>query len=864
MDTFPTSPCETLAERYQALLEVAEAISAHRDLHVLFRDLAQRLPRVVHVNFVALSLHDPVRNTMRLHAIQANVPADLVGGHEGPVEESPAGSVWQTQEPVIVPNLAEERRWPKVTERMSEDGVNSFCVVPLTTAVRRLGAMGFLSLQKEAYGETDMEFLQQVGKQVAVAVDNVLHHQDLTHDHDRLRLLLEVSEAIVSHRDLSALFRDLAQRLPTVAPFDFIGLILHDPTKNVMKVHVLETAATHHLNTRLDGLELPIEESSSGWVWTHQQPLIVPSLAEEPRFTMGMAALKDIGVQSVCLFPLTTAMRRLGAIGFGSLEPHAFGGQNLGVLGQVAKQVAVAVDNVLNFAGVEAAQQSLARERDRLSLMLEVNNAVVSHLELRELLKAISACLRRVLPHDFASFCLYDPAMHQLRAHALDFPSHQDFVEAGDLIPLEGTPEGLAFTTQQTVHVRRLNLTEFPAEIMKRAKAEGLKSGCAVPLIMHGRALGTLSVVSMHEDAFTDDDAKLLSRIGAQIALAAANSMAFQEISSLRDKLAKEKLYLEEEIQTAYNFEEIVGDSRALKQVLKEVKTVAATDSTVLILGETGSGKELVARALHNGSTRRERTLVKLNCAAIPTGLLESELFGHERGAFTGAIATKVGRFELADRGTIFLDEVGEIPLELQVKLLRVLQEQEFERLGSTRTIRVNVRILAATNRDLAQMVEEQKFRSDLYYRLKVFPITVPPLRERPEDIPLLVRHFAQKFALRMKKRIETVPSEAMKALQAYHWPGNVRELENFIERAVILTQGPDLVVSLAELKPPPGHVTNSGTTTLEQAEREHILKALRESEWIIGGPVGAAAKLGMKRTTLQSKMQKLGISRPS
>jgi formate hydrogenlyase transcriptional activator len=407
---------------------------------------------------------------------------------------------------------------------------------------------------------------------------------------------------------------------------------------------------------------------------------------------MGMAALKDIGVQSVCLFPLTTAMRRLGAIGFGSLESHAFGDQNLGVLGHVAKQVAVAVDNVLNFAGTEAAQQSLAQERDRLSLMLEINNAVVSHLELRELLKAISACLRRVLPHDFAWFCLYDPATRQLRSHALDFPSHQDFVGAGDSIPLEGTPEGLAFTTQQTVLVRSLDLTEFPTEIMKRAEAEGLKSGCAVPLILHGRALGTLSVVSMHEGAFTDDDAKLLSRIGAQVALAAANSMAFQEISSLRDKLAKEKLYLEEEIQTAYNFEEIVGDSRALKLVLKEVKTVAATDSTVLILGETGSGKELVARALHNGSTRRERTLVKLNCAAIPTGLLESELFGHERGAFTGAIATKVGRFELADRGTLFLDEVGEIPLELQVKLLRVLQEQEFERLGSTRTIRVNVR----------------------------------------------------------------------------------------------------------------------------------------------------------------------------
>ena len=684
-----TSPCETLADRYQALLEVAQAISAHRDLHALFQDLAQRLPRVVHVNFVALTLHDPARNTMRLHAIQANVPADLVGGHEGPIEDSPAGLVWQTQQPILVPDLDKEHRWPAVIGHMKEDGTQSFCFVPLTTAVRRLGAMGFLSLQKEAYGEADLEFLRQV-----------------------------------------------------------------------------------------------------------------------------------------------------------------------------AAQVAVAVDNVLNFASTETAQRSLVRERDRLSLVLEINNAVVSHLELKALLTAISTCLGRVIPHDFAWLCLFDPTTRQLRAHAIDFPSNQDFVGTGEVIPLEGTPDGLAFSSQKTVHVRRLNLTEFPAEIMKRAEAEGLKSGCAVPLILHGRALGTLSVVSMQEDAFTDDDEKLLGRISAQIALAVANSTAYQEISSLKDKLAKEKLYLEEEIQTAYNFEEIVGDSQALKLVLKHVQTVAATDSTVLILGETGSGKELVARALHNLSPRRERTFVKINCAAIPTGLLESELFGHERGAFTGAIATKIGRFELADRGTIFLDEVGEIPLELQVKLLRVLQEQEFERLGSTRTIRVDARVIAATNRDLARMVEEQRFRSDLYYRLKVFPMTVPPLRDRPEDIPLLVRHFAQKFSRRMKKRIETIPSEAMKALQAYQWPGNVRELENFIERAVILTQGSDLFVSRAELKGTPAHTANAKTATLEQAEREHILKALRESGWVIGGLAGAAAKLGMKRTTLQSKMHKLGISR--
>ena len=683
MEAHPASPCETLAERYQALLEVTEAISAHHNLDELFRDLARRLPRVVHVNFVALSLHNPALNTMRLHTIQANVPADLVGGHEGPVEESPAGLVWHTQQPILITDIAKESRWPKVSQHMKEDGANSFCFVPLTTAVRRLGAMGFLSLQKEAYGETDVEFLQQVAKQVAVAVDNVLHHQDLTHDRDRLRLLLEVSESIASHRDLAELFHDLAGRLPRVFKFSYILVILHDPERNVMRLHILEAPRPGRI---APGVELPIEDSAGGWVWQHQQPVVCTNVDHETRFPKVIKMMREEGVRSFCLVPLTTARRRLGALAVGSFEEHHYGGAVLEFLQQVAKQVAVAVENAL----------------------------------------------------------------------------------------------------------------------------------------------------------------------------------AFQQIAELKDKLAKEKLYLEEEIQTAYNFEEIVGDSRALKLVLKEVQTVAATDSTVLILGETGSGKELVARALHNHSNRRERTFVKINCAAIPTGLLESELFGHERGAFTGAIATKVGRFELADRGTIFLDEVGEIPLELQVKLLRVLQEQEFERLGSTRTMHVNVRIIAATNRDLGRMVEEQAFRSDLYYRLKVFPITVPPLRDRTEDIPLLVRHFAQKFALRMKKRIETIPSEAMKALQAYHWPGNVRELENFIERAVILTQGPDLFVSLAELKRPPGHLTNSGTTTLEQAEREHILKALRESEWVIGGAVGAAARLGMKRTTLQSKMQKLNISRPN
>ncbi len=861
MEPSPLSLCETMEERYRTLLEVAEAISAHRDLHELFRDLARMLPRVVHVNFVGLSLHDPVRNTMRLHTIQANVPADLVGGHEGPVEESPAGLVWLTQQPILVPDLAEERRWPAVTKYMKEDGTNSFCFVPLTTAVRRLGAMGFSSLQKSAYSETDLDFLQRVSQLVAVAVDNVLHHRDLTLDRERLRLLLEVSEAIASHRDLDELFKDLARRLPPIVPFDYINVTLHQPGREVMRLKFL---ATSEPSTISPGLEIPVDQSPGGLVWKTQQPLTVDDISQEHRFPTLMPMLRENGVNSFCVVPLTTAHRRLGALGFGSMQRHAYQAGEIDFMQQVAKQVAIAVENTLNYEQAKSSQTQLAHERDRQQLLLEINNAVVAHLDLDALFAAVSACLRKVIQHDGSSLLLCNEETGEWRIHVLDFATNESFVERGRNESVVWSPCCAAIETGQAAVFRERDLLEKSAisEVTRRLLASGVKSFCSAPLMSQNRALGALNVGRRQDTGFTAEEVELLSQVARQITLAVENAMAYKQIAQLKDKLTEEKLYLEEEIQTEYNFEEIVGESRSLKQVLSQVQTVAPTDSTTLILGETGSGKELIARALHNLSDRKERTFVKLNCAAIPTGLLESELFGHEKGAFTGAIATKVGRFELADRGTIFLDEVGEIPLELQVKLLRVLQEQEFERLGSTKTIRVNVRVIAATNRDLDQMVAEQAFRSDLYYRLKVFPITVPPLRERSEDIPLLVRHFAQKFAARMKKRIETIPTAAMKALQTYSWPGNVRELENFIERAVILTHGQDLFVPLAELKQAQNHATHSATT-LEQAERDHILKVLRESNWTIGGPSGAAARLGMKRTTLQSKMQKLNISRP-
>jgi formate hydrogenlyase transcriptional activator len=402
-----------------------------------------------------------------------------------------------------------------------------------------------------------------------------------------------------------------------------------------------------------------------------------------------------------------------------------------------------------------------------------------------------------------------------------------------------------------------LGLGQFKSELAQRLVGAGLQSFCCVPLITRNRVLGTLNVGSRRENAFSTSDVDFLTQVAAQAAIAIENATAFQEIAQLKDKLAEEKLYLEDEIRTEQNFGEIIGDDPAFRRVLDQVATVAPTDASVMILGETGTGKELIARAIHELSGRRERTFVKLNCAAIPTGLLESELFGHEKGAFTGAIAQKVGRFELANKGTLFLDEVGDIPLELQPKLLRALQEHEFERLGGVRTIKVDVRLVAATNRDLAQMIADREFRSDLYYRLSVFPLSLPPLRERPVDIPKLVRYFTQKYARRMNKRVESIPAETMEVLSGYGWPGNVRELENLIERAVILTRGTTLEIPLAELRAAPD--TNS-PVTLEAAERDHIRRMLEQANGVVGGPNGAAARLGMKRTTLQSKMKKLGI----
>jgi formate hydrogenlyase transcriptional activator len=659
--------------------------------------------------------------------------------------------------------------------------------------------------------------------------------------------LLELSKAIASHRDLSGLFHDLACRLQNLFNFRDLGVLLYDKSQNVMRLHVLETCEPTEWEPPT---EVPVEGSIAGWVWQNQEPIVIRDLELEDRFPIAKL-LRNYPVKSICSLPMTTAHQRLGVLTFWSDKIGAYDQRDLEFAKLVAAQTAVAVE-------AQYHQHKLARERDRSQLLLEINNTLVSNLNLRELLSAISNCLNTVMPHDAAALALYDESLKELRLTALDFPAYEEPCAAGKIIPLEGTPAGLALTTREPV------LSDYSKSEDARVVSSGLKSGCTAPLLFRDRVLGILSIKSLRENAFSQDNAELLGQVAKQVAIAVENALAYREIETLKNKLEEEKLYLEEEIRTEYNFEEIIGNSPALKRVLQDVETVAATDSTVLIYGETGTGKELIAHAIHNLSQRRERTLVKVNCAAIPTGLLESEFFGHERGAFTGAIDRRIGRFELANQGTIFLDEVEDIPLELQSKLLRVLQEQEFERLGSSRTLRVSVRVVAATNSDLAELVAEKKFRSDLYYRLNVFPINVPPLRERPEDIPMLVHFFAQKFAQQMKRRIESVPKDTMAALTSYHWPGNIRELQNLVERGVILSRGSSLEIPLAELKHS-NKVSNhsNGSATLEAVERDHSLRVLGELNWVIGGPNGAAARLGVNRTTLNHRLQKLGISRP-
>jgi formate hydrogenlyase transcriptional activator len=666
----------------------------------------------------------------------------------------------------------------------------------------------------------------------------------------RYEMLIRVAQAIKVHRGCNDLFQALAAELRKVVEFEVVYCIRHDEAANRI------TWLGSHSPSGVQRPDFPAEEMMTSWVFENQQPLVIPFLDRETRFPRVAEFLRNQGLQSICALPLTTVRRRLGSFGFGSKFPNAYSEEEVRFLSLVVDQIALAIDDALHA-------EELAGKNTRLTLLLELNNAVVSNLDLRDLLRAMSANVRRVMECDGVGVALPDLESDELRLYAFDFPGSENSVWAG--LPISGTlAPAKAFRTGHPEVVNRLDLREDNLDIPDSAIAAGVKSVCYLPLASRSRVRGVLILGRREEKVFTQDEVDFLMQMANQLALAVENALAYREIASLKDKLTQEKVYLEDEIRGEMNFEEIVGKSAALRVLLQQVEVVAPTGSTVLIYGETGTGKELIARAIHNLSPRRQSAFVKLNCAAIPAGLLESELFGHEKGAFTGAVAQRIGRFEVGSRGTVFLDEVGEIPLELQPKLLRVLQEREFERLGSSRTLETDARLIAATNQDLAAMVAEQKFRSDLFYRLNVFPVQVPPLRDRQEDIPLLVRHFVQQYARRMNRVIQTIPSETMTALVRYHWPGNIRELQNLMERAVILSPGPVLKVPLDGLQDGPPRAAATKIETLENAERRHITDALEAAKWVVGGPKGAATLLGMKRTTLQWRMDKLGIRSPA
>lgn len=618
--------------------------------------------------------------------------------------------------------------------------------------------------------------------------------------------------------------------------------------------------------TQVGSMMIGPKGGSCGTAVYRREPVYVTDILNDPVWDHYRHLLLPFGIRAVWSRPLFTSDGKvLGTFAIHYREVRSPSPIDLQLIENASQIAGIAIER-------HRSEERLRLERDRLRLLLEITNSITSKLDLRHLVETLSTDLLRVTRCDFCTLLLPDADSTQLRVTILHNPEGRGVIRDGALVPLKGSTCGRAFLTAKNQHIDRLeDLRDDPETFgssegrpfFEQVMAEGLKSACEVPLIGRKGVVGVLGAFSRSESAFSAEEFAFLDQVSREVAIAVENALDFERAMEERVHEKKQRLYLEEEIRA--EFGEIVGESPALETALHLVSVVAPTDSTVLILGETGTGKELIARAIHNLSSRRDRAFVKLNCAAIPLGLLESELFGHERGAFTGAVAQKTGRFELANEGTLFLDEVGDIPLELQAKLLRVLHEQEFERLGSNRTRKVDVRLIAATHRDLSAMVKQGAFRDDLYYRLKMFPINIPALRKRAEDIPKLVRHFTGLYAQRMNKKIDTIPSETMEALVGYRWPGNVRELRNFIERAVILSPDTSLQAPTAELEPfsAPGK-SNLPMTALDEVERDHIVRALELSNWVVGGRNGAAQRLGMKRTSLVYKMQKHGIVRPA
>jgi len=664
-------------------------------------------------------------------------------------------------------------------------------------------------------------------------------------EHDRYRLLLKVTDRVAQTQSLPEALRELAPPVLALTGGELLNLSLYDPRRDCMRTQYWKR------NRESGEFEaIPVDEAASGWAWKNQEPIAIPDIEREQRFPGFVPALRNHGVRSYTALPLSTPSNRFGALGLGKKVAEVPDNEDIEFLSRVALMGALALEREKAYRAFEE-QQSL----------VEISRELSSSLELEKLLPAILSSLRSIARYERTILCILDEDGKSVRLYG-DALEWEPFVNHGSVIPLEQSLSARAIETREVAFLAAGDLRGMDEPLARAMYEGGVRSVCSVPLVAGNRIWGALNPTSMTENAFGPSEVEYLQQVANQIAAALQNAHAYREIAELKERLAQEKRYLEYEIRSANRSDDIIGNSPALKRVLDYSAIVADTDSTVLITGETGTGKERIARMIHSMSRRKDRNFIKVNCAAIPTGLLESELFGHEKGAFTGAISQKVGRLELADKGTLLLDEVGEIPLELQPKLLRVLQDQEFERLGGTKTIHVDVRLIAATNRDLVRAVEDKEFRGDLFYRLHVFPLHLPALRDRREDIPMLIRHFVEKCAARLHKRIDVIPEEAVQAMMHWSWPGNIRELENFVERSVILSEGNRLDPPLGELREEISRPPSDSDGTLRDREREHIIEILRQTRGALSGPAGAAARLGLKRTTLQYKMQRLGISR--
>ena len=874
---------ERTAERYRTLLEINNAIITNLTQGSLLNAICEVLERVLPVYRAALNLYHPDSDTIRIHALSKHWNSDSFQvGMELHRKDSLSGRALDEKRPLICRDISADQKYA-VDQRLIDEGIQSYCVIPLMLAGKCIGTLNIGSDTKGRYSDADAEFLNEIGNQVALAVGNMKSYQEIAalkikveHTAERYLTLLEINNAIITNLSQEALLHSISEVLSRVIHFDRAAFTLYIPSSRKFRFLAIEgIAASSHFRA---GQEFEPEESVSAWVFENQRPAVRNDLPREQYYLNDRRLLQE-GLNSYCVAPLMIGGKSIGTLNLASQKTNQYSEADAEFLCELGSQVALAVSNMTAYEEIAELNIQVKHSAERYRTLLGINNAIVTHLTPEALLYSVSEILRGIVPYSGAAITIFYEGSRTFRYLAMEGSIPTDYFRAGLEFERSETISAWVFEHQRGVIRGDLEKEQkYPNDA--RLVAKGILSDCIVPLILGGKSIGTLNVGSTERNQYSQENLETLQEIANQIALAVANMKSYEEIIELKARLEKENIYLQDEIRTEHNFEEIVGNCPALLAVLRKVEQVAPTDSTVLIYGETGTGKELIARAIHEHGTRAKRPLLKVNCSAISAGLVESELFGHVKGAFTGAFERHVGRFELADGGTIFLDEIGELPLETQVKLLRVLQEREFEPVGSNRPVRVDVRVIAATNRDLKESIRNSTFRSDLFYRLNVFPIDMPSLRERRSDIPQLAMFFLSRFSKKFGKDIRGISRATLDRLVAYSWPGNIRELQNVIERAAILSQrsvlelGADTVPLLTTSDSSaaadertagangPLPALDQAVATLEEIERNHIVAILNQTQGVVEGPRGAAKILGLHPNTLRHRIQKLGLKR--